>query len=690
MKLLRVALLSAVALLVVFAAMNTSDAAQRCVFFEDFTNASCPPCAAVNPSLRTMLHAVGEDTVCAVSYHVWWPGVDPMYNLNTSEVQTRVNYYNWSPLGVPHVRLDGTWSITPSTGNVTTIRNTIRSHYFQTSPCTIEFAALATGETSVTVIGTITAEEDMLSPNLRLFAILVSDTQQYTSPPGSNGETLFPHVFRDFWPGATGETFMLSAGETYEFNGTLNRQAAWDIDNLTVLVFVQDYTTKQVHQAARASVTQNYGMVTETSDLRQRMVDVNAGEVQYFVELTNIGMLDDTYDVTLGGTFPTGWSHSIEASAVPGDPNSIQVPLGSLQTTTLLVRVNPNGFGGSANFEVNVTTPNEPLLSARESFRMMGGLDILIVDDDEGAQFETYYEDALAAANTDFIYGRWDVAMNAMDAAYLTGLDAVVWYTGSVWQDGHTLSAQDQIMLQDYLDQGGRLLLSGQGVGLDCRTDQFYADYLHSVFRQPNVLEHHILGIAGDPISDGLDFQTAGGDGANNQSHQSSQDPDESGYASALFDWENPPAQGGHPAIKIDNGISRIVYLGFGLEGIDNAEDRTAVMENSINWITGTTSAHDPNELVPGEFALGQNYPNPFNPETTLPYMLPARADVTLHVFDVLGREVATLAQGTQEAGAHAVNWNASALSSGIYFYRLEAAMNGNVQQATRKLMLLK
>lgn len=690
MKLLRVVMLSSVAFLFLFSAFNTADAAQRCVFFEHFTNASCPPCAAVNPSLRTMLHAVGDDTVIAVSYHVWWPGVDPMYNYNTSEVQTRVNYYNWSPLGVPHVRLDGTWFITPSTGNVTTIRNTIRSHYFQSSPCTIDFAALATGETSVTVIGTITAEEDMLAPNLRLFAILVSDTQQYSSPPGSNGETLFPHVFRDFWPSATGQAFSLSAGQTYDFSGTLNRQAAWDIDNLTVLVFVQDYTSKQIHQSAHAAVTQNYGMITESSDLRQRMVDVDAGEVQYYIDLTNIGMLDDTYDVTLGGTFPTGWTHSIEASGVPGDPNSIQVPLGSLQTTTLIVRVNPNGYGGEADFDVEVTTPNEPLLSATESFRMMGGLDILIVDDDEGAQYETYYEDALAAAQTDLIFGRWDVAMNALDAAYLENLDVVVWFTGSVWQEGHTLAPTDQLMLQDYLDQGGRLFLSGQGIGLDCRTDQFYADYLHSIFRQPNVLEHHILGIVDDPISDGLDFQTSGGDGANNQTRQSSQDADTSGFATPLFDWETPPAQGGHPAIKIVTDVFRIVYLGFGLEGIDNAEDRNAVMGNSIAWLTGTTSAQNPNELVPGAFALGQNYPNPFNPETTVPYMLPERAAVTLHVFDVLGREVATLEQGVQEAGVHALNWNAGALSSGIYFYRLEAAMHGTVQQATRKLMLLK
>ncbi len=76
---------------------------------------------------------------------------------------------------------------------------------------------------------------------------------------------------------------------------------------------------------------------------------------------------------------------------------------------------------------------------------------------------------------------------------------------------------------------------------------------------------------------------------------------------------------------------------------------------------------------VPGEYALFQNYPNPFNPSTTIRYSLPHRSYVTLTIFNTLGQQVATLANGEVEAGYHDVQFNASGLASGMYFYQLTA-----------------
>jgi photosystem II stability/assembly factor-like uncharacterized protein len=88
----------------------------------------------------------------------------------------------------------------------------------------------------------------------------------------------------------------------------------------------------------------------------------------------------------------------------------------------------------------------------------------------------------------------------------------------------------------------------------------------------------------------------------------------------------------------------------------------------------------------PGALKLAQNYPNPFNPTTTITYQLPTANFVKLEVYDALGRKVSTLVNERKGAGAHQVNFNATGLASGTYFYKLQA---GNTVE-TRKMMLVK
>ena len=86
-------------------------------------------------------------------------------------------------------------------------------------------------------------------------------------------------------------------------------------------------------------------------------------------------------------------------------------------------------------------------------------------------------------------------------------------------------------------------------------------------------------------------------------------------------------------------------------------------------------------------FSLNQNYPNPFNPNTMISYQVPAESYVTLKVFDALGREVATLADGVEQPGYKSVNFNAESLASGLYFYQIKI---GSAYSDTKKMLLLK
>ncbi len=86
-----------------------------------------------------------------------------------------------------------------------------------------------------------------------------------------------------------------------------------------------------------------------------------------------------------------------------------------------------------------------------------------------------------------------------------------------------------------------------------------------------------------------------------------------------------------------------------------------------------TTGLQETTSVSPASFRLEQNHPNPFNPSTTIRFSLPQGEYVTLKIFDTLGKEVKILASGDFAAGAHTINFEAKSLTSGIYFYRLQA-----------------
>ena len=144
----------------------------------------------------------------------------------------------------------------------------------------------------------------------------------------------------------------------------------------------------------------------------------------------------------------------------------------------------------------------------------------------------------------------------------------------------------------------------------------------------------------------------------------------------------------GSGGAAISNGNNRIVgTVGQSVIGqSSNASNRShaGFWYQSVDFITSVEQIE--NEVLPKEFRLEQNYPNPFNPSTTIQFALPKRSEVTLKIFDLLGREVATLVDEDLQPGEYKVIFEAGDLPSGVYFYRINA--EGFVQ--TKELTLLK
>jgi hypothetical protein len=103
-------------------------------------------------------------------------------------------------------------------------------------------------------------------------------------------------------------------------------------------------------------------------------------------------------------------------------------------------------------------------------------------------------------------------------------------------------------------------------------------------------------------------------------------------------------------------------------------------------WSPATSVEQRSADNLPSSFALSQNFPNPFNPSTAISYQLSANSAVTLKVFDMLGREVATLVNDFQLAGSYRAIWNAAGVGSGVYFYKLQT---GTFSE-TKKMILMK
>jgi hypothetical protein len=107
---------------------------------------------------------------------------------------------------------------------------------------------------------------------------------------------------------------------------------------------------------------------------------------------------------------------------------------------------------------------------------------------------------------------------------------------------------------------------------------------------------------------------------------------------------------------------------------------------NTYWFELGTISAVPIQPSVPVTFQLFQNYPNPFNPTTTIQYSVPGSQYVSLKIYDVLGREIALLVDEMKQPGTYIATWDASGLSSGVYFYRLQSG--GFVE--TKRMILLR
>ena len=128
------------------------------------------------------------------------------------------------------------------------------------------------------------------------------------------------------------------------------------------------------------------------------------------------------------------------------------------------------------------------------------------------------------------------------------------------------------------------------------------------------------------------------------------------------------------------------IYIAFREHVTDNLNDGDVIGLDLISLVSSTVGINQNGSEVPASYSLSQNYPNPFNPSTKINFSLPRSGNVKLAVYDMIGSEVAVITNGELAAGNYTADFNASKLSSGVYFYKL---VTGEFT-STKRMILVK
>jgi len=314
---------------------------------------------------------------------------------------------------------------------------------------------------------------------------------------------------------------------------------------------------------------------------------------------------------------------------------------------------------------------------------VIGTPDVLLVDDDNGDNLETYYINTLEYHN--LLYELWDVSNQGSPADNLDLYPLVIWFTCDT-REG-TMSPVDVGGLINYLDGNGRLLMTSQDF-VQKLTERGEAEdmLLLNTYLKVNYVEramsHFVYGES-ETNFEGLRFITGGNEGPNNQSSQDVLDVFDGGIIIATY------ASNDAAIVGVLDGYAALT-TGFGAEGINNNysgyDTRESFMAAAFQFLYSQTAIDEPVGYLPRKTNLSQNYPNPFNAGTTISYSISKSANVRIEVYNILGQLIETLVNENQPAGVYKAIWNAANLPSGVYFYRVES---GGIAE-TRKMLLLK
>ncbi|MCB2212961.1 T9SS type A sorting domain-containing protein [bacterium] len=653
---------------------------EKTVMVEFFSNYFSLSCATQEPVILDWLNSTSREDAVFITYHLGWPGAQDWYYVSNPDPAARWNYYVQGTQGLPYFIVDGLDTSNTFSSLFTVINNRIGSY----TPVDISIQD-ATIHFDGTISAQVTVSSEVALSGHRLHTVLNDIDCPYGEAP--SGYQNYRYNVLDMAPDTLGTDLGgIPAGgsETFDFTFDLLPDHAEQNHGITFLV--QNEASREVLQAkAVENLTIAYpnlsvaGYELDDSDQVLPNGRPDPGES---VDLILTVQNQETYQATdnLTGSISCDndqITFSQDAVTWPGiapgesasnaaDPFVIDVPMGlPAEYVTFSVH-----FEDGSGYELDWDFP-----------QLVGSPDLALVDDSPAnLDLESDLLDLILESG---------LTMEMLSSAQaltadLSEYDAVVWMTSNATVD--VLTTVEISALSGYLDAGGKVLLSGENIGEFAGTEDLLATWFMAEHELDDIGEPDALlnGVPAGPFPDAV--LVLGDAGAGTSEAPASITPLPN--ATGLFEYDVDGTIGG---VCYTGDSFATVYLAFNLEAVSGSNDSwrgADVLWNCMHWMGATTSVADaPVEeaALPRTVELS-GYPNPFNAAMTVRYSLPAAAKVNLSVINLLGRTVAELSGGLVRAGVHEVMWDASALSSGVYFLSL----NVGDERLLEKVVLLK
>jgi len=621
--------------------------APRKVCIEVFTATWCGYCPYAAYALDTLDMNHG-DSIVVIKYH---PSTsDPFYH---SEAVTRLNYYGVT--GYPTTVFDGVNKVVGGwSGQYATFESEYNERISIPSPVqvsiTLDFDPITRQVTSVVYVE---AESD-LPPGAVLRYVVVEDSIFYTWI----GRDVCRDVFRDMLPDPSGIPLNLTAGQSLSDTIIFSLPEQWMEPYVYFLAFIQDDNTKEILQADKKRIPLNYGkLVLALYD---------------FIEISGNGNgrfePGEEINLTLGVTNlpPYGTAHNIEISLVSSDTDvhiqdsfftSDSLRVGDTLYLVTNISANTGVSPHMVPFVVSMYSDNG-FCQETDTFYLKLGVDSLLVWDATGTpNYKNYVLPYLDALNLKYeFHAQADSGLPSI----LSGHKYIIYYSGDNAPGSQTVS-----ILKQFLDNGGRLFISGQNIAENISDTSFLHNYLKATFIKSPINDLIVVGSGN--LFTAQDTALMGGAGS--ASNQTSKDAiGILGSASPVFYYR---AYSGSDAdtvagISYENGTYKVVFFAFGIEGVGysgaiSTVSKEEILRRVLNYLGyNITNIKENGEAEDMASALFLRDRVRFN----IPKEL---VGGKAHILNVAGQRVATF-----NVNKYVLELNLHGLKPGVYFLVVE------------------